>query len=75
MFLLPRWGTSTNHVLRPVTQRIYLRAVFSSLGALGDVNIGIVALLVNIVVLAVVSLATRPSKTAGRVGYPTDPSA
>jgi hypothetical protein len=58
-----------------VTQRIYLCAVFPSLGALGDVNIGIVALPVNTVVLAVVSLATRPSKTADGVACPTDPSA
>lgn len=51
-----------------------LRAVFPSLGAIGDVNVSIVALLVNTVVLAAVSLATRPSKAADRVGHPTDPS-
>ncbi len=41
--------------------QIKLRAVFPVLGSLGDTNIGIVALLANIVVLVAVSLATRPS--------------
>jgi SSS family solute:Na+ symporter len=39
--------------------QIKLRAVFPALGSLGDTNIGIVALLANLVVLVVVSLATR----------------
>jgi SSS family solute:Na+ symporter len=47
-----------------------LRAAFPSLGALGDVNVGVVALLVNTVVLAVVSFATRPLKTKDRGTIP-----
>lgn len=43
---------------------VKLRAVFPALGSLGDTNVGIVAMLVNIVVLVVVSLATRPSTVA-----------
>ncbi len=44
-----------------MTFQIKLRAVFPSLGSLSDTNVGIVALLANIVVLAAVSLATRAS--------------
>jgi SSS family solute:Na+ symporter len=44
--------------------QLKLRALFPFLGSLGDTNIGIVALLVNLVVLVVVSLLTRPSKAA-----------
>src|SRR5918994_339421 len=44
--------------------QIKLRAVFPALGSLGDTNVGIVAMLANIVVLVVVSLATRPSTVA-----------
>ena len=43
---------------------VQLRAVFPALGAWGDTNVGIVALLANIVVLVVVSLVTRPSTVA-----------
>jgi SSS family solute:Na+ symporter len=43
---------------------VKLRAIFPVLGSLGDTNVGIVALLVNLVVLVVVSLATRPSTVA-----------
>ena len=39
-----------------------LRAIFPALGSLGDTNNGIVALLVNLVVLVGVSFVTRPSK-------------
>src|SRR5215211_7482120 len=46
------------------TFQIKLRAVFPALGALGDTNVGIVAMLANIIVLLVVSLATRPSTVA-----------
>jgi solute:Na+ symporter, SSS family len=45
-----------------------LRAVFSFLGSVGDTNVGIVALLANIVVLVAVSLATRTSTVAGEAG-------
>ena len=38
-----------------------LPAVFPFLGSVGDTNVGIVALLANIVVLVAVSLVTRPS--------------
>jgi solute:Na+ symporter, SSS family len=41
--------------------QIKLRAVFPFLGSVGDTNVGIVALLANIVVLVAVSLVTRPS--------------
>jgi solute:Na+ symporter, SSS family len=47
---------------------ITLRAIFPFLGSIGDTNVGIVALVANIVVLAVVSLATRPSTVAGEAG-------
>jgi SSS family solute:Na+ symporter len=43
---------------------VKLCAVFPFLGSLGDTNVGIVALLANIVVLVVVSFATRPSTVA-----------
>jgi SSS family solute:Na+ symporter len=43
-----------------------LRAVFPALGSLGDTNNGIVALLVNLVVLVGVSFVTRPFE--GRSG-------
>ncbi|MCA1729672.1 MAG: sodium:solute symporter [Actinobacteria bacterium] len=43
---------------------VKLRAVFPFLGSLGDTNIGVVALLLNIAVLVVVSFATRPSTVA-----------
>ena len=46
------------------TFQIKLRAVFPALGSLGDTNVGIVAMLANIIVLLVVSLATRPSTVA-----------
>jgi SSS family solute:Na+ symporter len=46
--------------------QIKLRAVFPFLGAVGDTNVGIVALLANTVVL--VSLATRTSNVAGEAG-------
>src|SRR5918994_1822430 len=44
--------------------QIKLRAVFPALGSLGDTNVGIVAMLANIIVLVLVSLATRPSTVA-----------
>jgi SSS family solute:Na+ symporter len=47
---------------------VKLRGVFPALGAVGDTNIGIVALLVNLIVVVAVSLATRPSTVAGEVG-------
>src|SRR5215210_6877707 len=43
---------------------VQLRAVFPFLGSIGDTNVGIVALLANIIVLVAVSLATRPSTVA-----------
>jgi SSS family solute:Na+ symporter len=43
---------------------VKLRAVLPFLGSLGDTNIGVVALILNIVVLVVVSFATRPSTVA-----------
>src|SRR5919202_2106219 len=43
---------------------VKLREVFPFLGSLGDTNVGIVALLVNLVVMVAVSFATRPSKVA-----------
>src|ERR671911_423510 len=44
--------------------QIKLRALFPALGSLGDTNVGIVAMLANIIVLVLVSLATRPSTVA-----------
>jgi SSS family solute:Na+ symporter len=43
---------------------VKLREVFPALGSLGDTNVGIVALLVNLIVMVAVSFATRPSKVA-----------
>jgi SSS family solute:Na+ symporter len=43
---------------------VKLRAVLPFLGSLGDTNIGVVALILNIAVLVVVSFATRPSTVA-----------
>ena len=43
---------------------VKLRAVFPALGSLGDTNVGIVALLVNLVVLVIVSLATGGAAVA-----------
>ncbi len=47
---------------------VKLRGVFPALGSVGDTNIGIVALLVNLIVVVAVSLATRPSAIAGEAG-------
>ena len=44
--------------------QVKLREVFPALGSLGDTNVGIVALLINLVVMVAVSFATRPSKVA-----------
>jgi solute:Na+ symporter, SSS family len=43
---------------------VTLRTLFPFLGPLGDTNVGIVALIANVVVLVIVSLATRPSTVA-----------
>src|ERR671912_261465 len=42
----------------------FVTQLFPALGSLGDTNVGIVAMLANIIVLVVVSLATRPSTVA-----------
>jgi hypothetical protein len=42
--------------------------MFPFLGSMGDINVGIVALLVNTVVLVAVSFATRTSTVAGEAG-------
>ena len=49
-----------------------LRAIFPSLGSLGDFNIGIVALLANVVVLVAVSLTTRTSTATDKAGASPD---
>lgn len=66
-----KWGAAAG-ILVGVTIVTYLtvfevklRAVFPFLGSIGDTNVGIVALLANIIVLVAVSLATRPSTVAG----------
>jgi solute:Na+ symporter, SSS family len=43
---------------------VELRTVFPALGSLGDTNVGVVALLVNVVVLIGFSLAIRPTTVA-----------
>src|SRR5215210_94791 len=43
---------------------VTLRAILPFLGSIGDTNVGIVALLANIIVVVAVSLATRPSTLA-----------
>ena len=50
-----------------------LRAIFPTLGSLGDINVGVIALLANVVVVAV-SPATRTSTAAGRAGGSPDPT-
>jgi len=44
---------------------VKLRAVFPLLGSLGDINVGTVALLANIVVLVVVRFATTLDRRQG----------
>jgi cytochrome b subunit of formate dehydrogenase len=50
-----------------------LRAIFPSLGSLGDINVGIVALLANVVVLVAVSL-THTSTATDKAGASPDPT-
>lgn len=45
-----------------------LRAMFPFLDSLGDINIGVVALVANTAILVAVSLATRTSKIGGEAG-------
>ena len=45
---------------------VSLRSLFPSLGALGDTNVGIVALVVDPIVLVAVSLATRGATATSR---------
>lgn len=60
-----KWGAAAGIIAGVATVTyvivagISLRGLFPSLGSLGDTNIGIVALLVNVIVLVAVSLATR----------------
>jgi hypothetical protein len=51
-----------------------LRAIFPSLGSMGDINVGVIALLANAVVLVAVSLATRTTMTTGKAGASPDPT-
>ncbi len=51
-----------------------LRTLFPSLGSLGDINVGVVALLANVVVLVAVSLTTRTSTATDRAGASPDPT-
>jgi SSS family solute:Na+ symporter len=51
-----------------------LRAIFPSLGSLGDINVGVIALLANVVVVVAISLATRTSTPIDRTGAPPDPT-
>lgn len=67
-----KWGAAAG-ILAGVATVTYvniagvsLRGLFPSLGILGDTNIGIVALLVNLVVLVAVSLATRGATETSR---------
>ena len=45
-----------------------LRTIFPLLGSMGDINVGIVALLANIVALVAVSLVTRTSMVVDEAG-------
>ncbi len=45
-----------------------LRTIFPLLGSMGDINVGIVALLANIVVLVAVSLVIRTSTVVDEAG-------
>jgi hypothetical protein len=46
--------------------------MFPFLGSMGDINVGIVALLANVVVLVAVSLATRTSTATDKAGASPD---
>jgi hypothetical protein len=51
-----------------------LRALFPSLGSLGDINVGVIALLADVFVLVAFSLATRTSTARDKVGASPDPT-
>ncbi len=51
-----------------------LRTIFPSLGSVGDINVGVMALLANVVVLVAVSLATRTTMTTDKAGASPDPA-
>jgi SSS family solute:Na+ symporter len=53
---------------------ITLRAIFPSLGSLGDINVGVVALLANVLVLVAVSLTTRTSTANDEAGASPGPT-
>jgi hypothetical protein len=51
-----------------------LRTVFPSLGSIGDINVGVIALLAKVVVLFAVSLATRTTMTTDKARASPDPA-
>ena len=50
-----------------------LRSLFPSLGSLGDINVGVIALLANTIVLVAISLATHTTMPPTRLGHPPIP--
>jgi Na+/proline symporter len=73
-----KWGAAAG-ILVCVTIATYLtvtgftlRALFLSLGSLGDINVGVIALLANVVVLVAVSLTTRTTMITGEAGASPD---
>jgi solute:Na+ symporter, SSS family len=75
-----KWGAAAG-ILAGVAILTYLtvtgltlRAIFPSLGSLGDINVGIVALHANVVVLVAVSLTTRTSTATDKAGASPDPT-
>jgi Na+/proline symporter len=51
-----------------------LRPIFPSLGSVGDISVGVIALLANVVVLVAVSLAIRTTMTTDKAGASPDPA-
>ena len=49
-------------------------AIFPSLGSMGDINVGVVALLANAFVLVAVSLATRTTVATDKAGASPEPA-
>jgi len=51
-----------------------LRSLFPSLGSLGDINDGVIALLANTIVLVAISLATHTTMPPDKAGPSPDPA-
>ena len=77
---VPKWGTAAG-ILVDVAIVTYLtvaeftlRAVFPFLGSMGDINVGVVALVANVVVFVAVSSARRTSTATDNAWASADPA-